>query len=249
MHSLEDQEKRLLLQEKKLRNRTIVLTALIPLITVLVSVFTTQLTIQSKVDIDKLNFTQEKISELIKGKDLVESRKTLKFLLESDLIGDSKSKDKLLHSLEENLIDESSSTQNFLLGVMNFDSAYNSTNKHEIQSSYTKAINYFLKSLELNPRNYEARAYLGFSYFNLGNEWNLHSFYERSIQEYLKALEIDSTISYVYVDLADAYFNLGQTEKAIKYIKAVPNPSNLDSFRIEVMAKIKQELILPNSEP
>lgn len=235
MEDLESQKQKIEIQEKRLKNSTIWITTLIPLLTIIISIVTTNLTIQNKIDIEKLSFTQERIKVLIDEEDIVEARKKIRFLIESGLIGEKKNEGNILKALNSNLINESESTLQFLLGVMNCDTAFNSTNLDTKITFYTKSINYFMKALELNPNNYEARAYLGTSYNNLGVELGLHTLYEKALVEYNRALTLDSTLLYVHVDKARTFENLKRNNEVCNELSMVNSLVGLNSFRrIEV---------------
>ena len=179
---LERQKQLLEIQEKRIKNRTIWVTTLIPLLTVAISIITSKITAQNEVVKSKLNYTQERITALINETDIIRSRKKIKFLAESNLIGTKENKSKILKALNSNLIDESESKTKFFLGVQKFNKAYNSIKLDTLSKSYFEAIKLFSESLELNPNNYEAIAYLASANNNLELELNLVTFYEKAVE-------------------------------------------------------------------
>ncbi|NQZ43605.1 MAG: hypothetical protein HRT65_04790 [Flavobacteriaceae bacterium] len=72
---LERQKQLLEIQEKRIKNRTIWVTTLIPLLTVAISIITSKITAQNEVVKSKLNYTQERITALINETDIIRSRK------------------------------------------------------------------------------------------------------------------------------------------------------------------------------
>ncbi|MEH0157316.1 hypothetical protein V6R21_24595 [Limibacter armeniacum] len=239
MDDFESQKQKIEIREKRLKNSTIWVSTLIPLLTVIISIVTTNLTIQNKIDIEKLNFTQERIKTLLNEDDISESRKKLKFLIESGLIGEKNNEGNLLKALNSNLINESESTLQFLLGVKSFDRAFNSKNLDTVMTFYTSSINYFMKALDLNPNNYEARSYLGASYNNLGMELGLYTLYEKALIEYDRALKLDSTIMYVHVDKAKTFENLEKYNELCNELGMVGSLIGLDSFRINEVSRMR----------
>ncbi|WP_074406667.1 tetratricopeptide repeat protein [Aquimarina megaterium] len=198
---LEVKIKRLEIREKDLKNRTILLTALVPIITIIISVISTYLTINSKYKIDKQDFTQDQITSILKEEPQMNvARRKLKFLIESNLIGESKiHQDKILQSLNRNLVSTSDGIEDFLEGNIFFDKAIkaqdSSKNTTIISSNYKKAISYLSNSLEYDPNNYVARTLIGKSYANLGYILNIPVFHEKAEIEYLKSLEIKPDLS------------------------------------------------------
>ena len=102
-----------------------------------------------------------------------------------------------------------------------------------------KAIDYYNKAIEQDPKDYEA-------WYNLGNEyledrrdpfiddpWEEDSGdYEGAIKYYEKAVEINPEFSYAWNNMGFAYSKLGYHSKAVKYhAKAVElDPKNINAW-------------------
>ena len=214
MQNIEEQMKRLEIQEKKLRNRTILVTGLVPLLTIIFSLATNYFTIQKEFGIDRLNFTQDEISNLLKEQDIVDVRKKIKFLIEGDLLENDVRRNEILESLDKNLIDSNESRILFLQGRRYFDVARSSNNEDTTLEYFTKSMKEFLKSLELNPSNQETLAYLGLTYDNIGKMLELQTFIKSAQKAYDDALEIDSTLAWVHYQKASIYNYLKKYDKA-----------------------------------
>ena len=144
MKSIEERLKELEISEKKLKNKTIWLTALVPIITIAVSVITTFLTFENNFEIDKQNFTQEQVTIMLKEQDLIVARKKMKFLVINNLIGHEESSAKLISSMNEILIDKDQSETLYVSGIENFRIAYSENNsskpdKMRVRKYYFKA--------------------------------------------------------------------------------------------------------------
>lgn len=247
MNNLEEQLKKIEIQEKKLRNRTIWLSALVPVLSIVLSLLTTYLTVRKEFDIDKLDYTQERINAVMKDQSIIDARQKLKFLIESDLIGDKNNKVKLLDALDRHLINKNESINQFLKGVEYFDAAYDfKVPKDSISNYYAKAIDKLLKSLELNPLNYEAITYLAASYYNIAYELSLNTFYELALAEYNRALQINSTLSYVHLDKAKTLDKLRRYDEACKEIRIALKIGGLDSLRNVELNELKKRRCTSN---
>jgi len=197
-------------------------------------------TINSEIKLDKINYTQENISSILKEDNIIDARKKLKFLLDAGLIGgDEFSSDSILHSMERNLINKNESMYHFALGTVYFDNAidyhfeHSSSRIDSIVVLYTKAINEFLQSLELDPNNWEARANIGISYLNLGEGMPSNIYIEKAIEEYDKALEINPSLGWIHADKAYAYSLLNRIDKICYNAKKADSLGGLDYDRSE----------------
>jgi|GEM_PF-1440532 hypothetical protein len=112
---------------------------------------------------------------------------------------------------------------------------YNNGVKAFNEKDYIKAIEYFLKALELNKNYYNAIFYLGLSYFNLKN-------YNLSLDYFLKAEELVSTDYLLIYHIALNYRYLNNFEKAFQYINKVKKlkPTYLESYYLEAEIYLKQ---------
>ena len=238
---LERQKKLFDIQEKKMKNRTIWVTTLIPLLTIIISVITSKITAQNEMDKTKLSYTQERITALIDENDIIKSRKKIKFLTESDLIGTKENKTKIVNSLNSNLIDESESRTKFFQGVLKFNKAYNSNSLDTLSNYYFESIKLFYQSLELNPNNYEARSYLASSYNNLGLELSLNTFYEKAVEEYDKTIQIDSSLNYVYLDKAKTLENLNRDLELCITLTKINDTVSMDTTRRKEYHELKEK--------
>ncbi|MEM8999255.1 MAG: hypothetical protein AAGB24_03240 [Bacteroidota bacterium] len=246
MTDQEKQLKQLEVREKKLKNRTILLTAFIPIFTIVASIITTQLTISNQLNINKLEYTQEKINEILANEDIINSRKAIKFLIESDLIGNKENRANLIDALDRNLVDENTSIKEFLQGVRYFNVSFESKDNDTIRKNYIDAIEAFTKSLELNPTNYEARTFLAASYYNLGSQLSLNSLYEKALSEYNTAIATDSTHSYVYHDKAKTLEVLSRYEEACANFNKAKKMGGLNSLRLEEQIESRKTLNCPD---
>ncbi len=80
---------------------------------------------------------------------------------------------------------------------------------------FDRAIELFIKSLELNPDYAKAHLDLGYGYRLVGA-------YEKSVMAFHKAMELDRNNYYILKGLGDSYYDLGQIDKALwSYEKAV----------------------------
>jgi len=240
MDNFDEQIKNLEIREKRIRNRTIWITILVPVLTVVFSYFTTITTIESEIKLDKMNYTQENISSILKDDNIINARKKLKFLLDAGLIGgDEISSDSILNSLERNLINKNESIYHFALGVASLDNAiefyYNnpSAKLDTIIKLYTEANNEFLIALELDPSNWEAMAYIGIAYLNMGEDISANTFIEKALTEYDKAIKINPGVGWIHADMAHAYYLLGIEQSMCFEAKLADSLGGLGYERLE----------------
>ena len=249
MDKLEEQIKNLEIREKRLRNRTIWLTATVPIITIIISLLTTTITIQKEFDLDKLNFTQKQVIELIKQQNIIVSRKKLQFLIDADLIGDKKNKDKLGIALNDNLVSEHEGMTHFILGMVDFTKAYYALDQDTVIKYYRLAIPEFIQALEFDPLLIEARSSLASCYNNIGLNLRYFTFHQRALEEYDKALKIDSSVLYIHLDRVRAMDNLKMSRdeicKSLKTLTLGNDTMQLDDTRryllIDLLAKYNCE--------
>jgi tetratricopeptide (TPR) repeat protein len=226
MEEIEKKLKEMELREKKLKNRTYWLVTLVPLITIGVSIITTYLTIQQQFNLSKLNFSQEEIKYLLKEEDVISARKKIKFLIESGLLEVSVDNNKVIKAINENLVDEYENSLTYLLT----GHRYLSKAENEIDSKDSKkfdtaskcfalAIQYFLKSLDLNPQNPDVHAWLGYAYHKTGEELYFPQFIRTALNEYDEAIKLDSTLSWVRVKKAQIYLRDHRIKEAATELK------------------------------
>ncbi|MBW1298592.1 tetratricopeptide repeat protein [Aquimarina litoralis] len=223
---LEEIIKKLEIKEKQIKNRTIWWTVLIPLISVLVTIpvtiYTTGMTVKKEFELDKMNFVQEQINQILKEDDLVKSRKKLQFLLDSELFGKEFNDSKLVESLEKNFINESDGTKSFMEGILIFNDALNAEDDITKADKYNTAINYFNESLEYNPNMHEARVHMGYCFYNLGYIFEKYTFYEKALKQLTIALKKDTTLIQLHLDKIDIFEELGDADgirEELTYIK------------------------------
>lgn len=188
MSDLEQRIKLLEIEEKKLKNKTFWWVIITPILTIVVTLITTLLTINTEFSIDKQNYTQDQISTLLQSSDIIQARKKIQFLLEAELVGDDLSRKKILQALNNNLIDPNLGTSYFISGMANLSIAKGITEDDSSAKYYLRAINDFIKDLEFEPNNYDARINLGLCYANIGAKYDLDYYFERAIVEYDKVL-------------------------------------------------------------
>ena len=227
MDNFEDRLKQLELKEKKLKIRTKWFAVVIPLLAILGSLATTLFTTQYQLNIDRLNYTQEQINSLIKDSNIVNARNKIKFLIESDLIGNKHNKDSIINALNKNLINQFESTQLNLQGVIAFNKAIMLADMNlpylndSIINYYQKAIGYFYKALELNPEERETYDYLANAYYNLATIVNYNPFYKEALNIYNKELNFDPNQIVPHLYKAEAFYNLLEDDSAKKELLIV----------------------------
>ena len=97
------------------------------------------------------------------------------------------------------------------------------------QEDYVKAIEYYLKSLEIKKKVHGDAPLpdISTSYNNLGTTYYRQGHYDKAIEFHLKSLEIKkkvhgdaphSDIAISYTHLGDAYYKQGLYDKAIEYL-------------------------------
>lgn len=247
MANLEEKSKQLEIREKKLRNKTILLTALVPVLTIIISFGTSWLTIRNELDINKISYTQQQISNIVGEKDVVEARRLVSFLIDADLIGNQNNQRNILNSLHKNFINEFESMDHYINGVRFFGFAFENGEAKSVEidsvlADYKRAAREFLWSIEYNPMNYEAQHFLGSTYNNIANLLTIPSYYYKAIKHYDMALEIDSTLTYVYVDKAGTLSLMGKNDELCNMISKISELeiSELNKQRIEMFEELKE---------
>lgn len=221
MEDLEQRIKQLEIDEKKLKNKSFWFTIFTPILTIVISLITTLITINSDFRIDKQNYTQEQINNILEDTDLIKSREKLQFLLEANLVGDSDSKEKIMQALNHYVTNDNIGSSYFLSGVTNFYRAYDFKNKDSVRVYYLKSISDLTKSLEFEPENYEARIKLGLCYNNISAEFSIDRYYEKAIIEYDIVLEENPNNNYVIMRKLNSLNKLNRKEKICELIKKV----------------------------
>ena len=77
------------------------------------------------------------------------------------------------------------------------------------KKDYDQSIEYFTKSIKLDP------GYVN-SYRNRGFDFNLKGEYDRAIEDYTKAIELDPNYTDTYLNRGAAYYNKGEYDRAIR---------------------------------
>lgn len=242
MEELEKRIKELESKEKALKVRTYWLTALIPLVSILASIGTTLLSVDSKYGLDELDFTQEQITAIIESEDIVETRKKLQFLIRTNLIGDQSKTREYLTALEENLVDQSTSLKLLLEGIYAFHEAYDMPVKSDsIQHYYIMAIEKLQKSIELNPNNADAFGHLAATYHNIGADLNLNFFFKKAIEQYDIAIRLDSSVAFFFAGRANTQALLRNKDKACRDARTALGLEYLDESRKALMQSISKD--------
>ncbi|AXT51355.1 hypothetical protein D1818_11110 [Aquimarina sp. BL5] len=223
---LEKQKKLLEIKEHQIKNKTIWLAILIPLIISLVSNIFSYI---NNEDSNKRIFTNNQISAFLESdEEYYEVRKKMKFLTDAGLLGED-SKGEILESLEKHLTSYSDHSEYFLQGDIQFMRAlkYQNNdslikNKHVrdsvIYTNYKNAIKNFTKSIAINKNGYTTYNQLGTVYYNLALYSEYDYFYEDAIKYYDSSYAIkprDNPIFYKALCL----YQLGDCKKFNKLLK------------------------------
>jgi tetratricopeptide (TPR) repeat protein len=233
------------ISDKKLIKNPIFLTAMVTILSIGVSIFTTKLTLTSNLDIKKLDYTQEQISSIINTKDFVEAKKLVTFLVEADLIGNKQNQTKILNSLNKNAINEYESINHYLNGALYLDKAWKNDKLFKVDKTlitqdsvladYKRAINELLWSIEFNPMNWEANAFLGSTYNNIAVLLNTKSFNNKANEYFKKSIEIDCTHTWVLLNMANNLKNMQSYVEMCNVISKIPESDTLKMSKIQLV--------------
>ncbi|VAX35464.1 hypothetical protein MNBD_UNCLBAC01-1747 [hydrothermal vent metagenome] len=102
-------------------------------------------------------------------------------------------------------------------------------------TSYNGYLQYYKTVLKYFPRNAQAYALLGFSYYHLGD-------YENSIEYYEKALFLDQSFFWTYYNLGIVYLKTKQYGKAFYHFKAALDITPEDTLKKIYFSKIYQQI-------
>jgi tetratricopeptide (TPR) repeat protein len=93
------------------------------------------------------------------------------------------------------------------------------------QKNYEKAIEYYLKSIEADPK-------FAYPYNGLGIVYNDQKNQEKAIEYFLKSIEVDPKFAIPYNNLGIVYYDQKNYEKAIEYyLKSIElDPKDADSY-------------------
>ncbi|MBQ1814818.1 MAG: tetratricopeptide repeat protein, partial [Ruminococcus sp.] len=80
-------------------------------------------------------------------------------------------------------------------------------NRAYLENNFYKAIDYYDKTIELDPDYAEA-------YYNRGSAYSIKGEYGKGIEDYSKAIKLNPDLAVAYYYRALAYEALGETEKA-----------------------------------
>ena len=107
--------------------------------------------------------------------------------------------------------------------VLNF---FNVAAYHYLHQEYDKAIYYFQKSLEIDPKDVFAYYMIGFINNKIGK-------FEKARDAFLECIRLDPTYQNGYVNLGGVYLKLGQRDKAFEQInKALKlNPDSIEIYQ------------------
>ncbi len=199
-------------------------TVLISLLTALVTSFaTSRFTLKNEIELNRQDFKQSALKEIISNDDVGNARKKIKFLLDAGMIGDEEAK---IHNALSGFKFETEATENLLKGKLIFDKAFIDRLKGNIKKQVffeeaLKAIVLFTKTIDLEPENHVALRERGFVYQKLGYESKLEDevsgefFYTKSVDDLSIALKLNENPHYYYLR-GIAYLNLKKYTEALK---------------------------------
>lgn len=232
LEKLEEKIKLLEVEEKNLKNKTfyftILVSLLVPIVSILGSYFATtqtlknnlrisQETIRKDFELTNLRFSQTSIQKILEEDNIIDARKKIQFYMTSGMIDPNN--DSLINAIGL-LIEESKSLTHFAMGYDLNDQAYKIKSEKERKATYWKAIAEFSQAMEYDPTNPYVFQSRGLAYKNLGDFYGKY-FYQKAYDDYTIAISLDSLNEYNYYLRGTVSNYLGKYKSTVKDLKRV----------------------------